>query len=324
MKKRLMANMKDGNEEENDQSNEIESIDQSLRSSRSQPDQLSPQPMYQQPLRTSPLSSQSNIIASSVEPLPPRRQTSLVRDHLSPGFQAEDSLLNSWSVPAEPPTFGYAPPPWSDDTLDHSLWTDPIHSTSSPISQAPPPPRTVFGLAPPRKINIGQESYQERNVDLTPSRSPQASHSWSPSPQPSPIWESTPIPVFSPTGYGGRSSSASSEAQQSSTHNSYTNGYQLKQIPIRVEYADDERTEPIQSKSFKILQRLTAGIEDELQQLRLLDPLQTAAGVPSSRSQSQQQPHIPQATISSHGKKIYMQSIYFYVGYAQIKKLFFM
>ena len=298
MKKRLLANMKDDEKENNaDQSGEIESIDQSLQSFRSQPEQLSLPSLF--PGRASPLPSQS--IDSSAEPLPPRRQTSLIQDHLtSPTFNAENPLLNSWSIPAETPTYGFAPSPWAGDALDASGWADHIQSSTPTIN---PTPRTAFGLTPPRKINIGQELYQERNANLTPSRSPQPNHTWNPSPQPSPVWESTPFPpVSSPSLHGGRSSSASSEPQPSSHNSSYTNGFQLKQTPIKVQYADDEHTEPIQSRSFKILQRLTAGIEDELQQLRLLDPLQTAAGVaplPSSQSQ-QETTHIPQ-TISSHG-----------------------
>lgn len=261
MKKRLMANMRDDDEDKDNEQNadsntarvpntpEIESIDQSLQSNRAQ---IEPGFAPLSDHRSRSITPQSPATNSFVPP-PPRRQTSLVREAVT-----SVNAADSWD-----PT--YVP-------FSNSTWTPDISSVnSSPGSQ--PSSRNVYGRTPPPKINLGQELWQDRNPILTPSRNlanqPPTNDTldsiWkAPVAQPPPVWDS--VPASSSFVNNGPSNSPT-------THPSPIGGLHVtRQVPIRVQYADDERVEPTQSKSFKLLQRMTAGIEDELQQLRLVQP----------------------------------------------------
>lgn len=285
MKKRLMANLRDDdneNEQTQANSNEIDSIDQQLQSARVQPTSNSLlNPFADRQSRSiTPQPTSNNSYAC---PPLPKRQTSLVRDPsggLSPTYQSSlptssVPTVDNWSVPLDNPQ---STSPWNSNT---SSWDD------GRVNALPVPSRNVYGRTPPAKFNIGQELWQERNPILTPSRSSPISAAdqldsiWQPSPQPPPIWQSTP------------SASASQQPclSPSLPHPSSSNSnlQMTRQVPMRVQFADDERSEPIQSKSFKLLQRMTSGIEDELQQLRLAQPQQ----------QPVQSTHIP---YNSNGK----------------------
>lgn len=67
--------------------------------------------------------------------------------------------------------------------------------------------------------------------------------------------------------------------------------------PVNVSY-DDERSEPTQSRSFKVLQKLTEGIEDEIQNLQLHEKqmnMQQAAPQMDRNQQPTNQGPTPQA-----------------------------
>lgn len=233
-------------------------------------------------------------------PLPPLRQTSLNYDlnrPLSPDEKL-DQLLNEQLKRNYNAT--------ADSNNNYSSYDQNNNLPSSSFNN-----KQYYGAVKPRKINIAQELENERNFNCVPSssqfndyKSNYNSNNYNQSPR---LWSSNqtsdsahhPIQIdiqkdkpqhnsnpqlnytnkanYSPVNYDRSQSQQSSyqipiinenkrptppERQQSLSRTNLQNGE--KEIPIQYE-------EPIQSKSFKILQKLTAGIEDEIEKLKVLD-----------------------------------------------------
>lgn len=317
MKKRLMANMQDEEQDEN----KIESIDSGLQNKN--PDKLD--------LELSSPTPQANLQSPYLSVSDPSFTPSV---QTKPSLVVPLSVLNESdyqpTLPTRQPNYDLNRPFSPSDKLDQMLNEQLSRNLASPTpdlnnnympsfyDQQPFASKQYYGQTKPKKVNIAQELADERNFNCVPSASPysdfnqnnygqtnfnqtnynQTPKLWS-SNQPT-VSSSHPIQIeiqkdkpqnysnpsldYPPkAGYSPVSNYERSQSQQSgyqipiANHNkpsgapvppqrqqslNRSNLSQEREIPVAYE-------EPIQSKSFKILQKLTADIEEEIEKLKL-------------------------------------------------------
>ena len=332
MKKRLMANMKD--EEEQDE-NRIESIDASIQNNKNQDKQLDRE--LSSPLNATTNQQSSYLSDPSFSPSVQTKPSLVVplsafstdnnhypnedaytNGHLSNGYQAPILPLRQTSL-----NYDFNRPLSPDEKLDQILkeqlnrglspdvnnnCTPSFYDQNSSFNSKP----QYYGNVKPKKINIVQELADERNFNCVPSQyNDQSQTNYNQTPK---LWSnqnasntSYPIPIevqkdrsqyytnaqqpnYHPGTAANNSTSSPYESVQSK-QNSYqipvinqninnaqqtsppappqrqqslNRAYDEKEIPVQYE-------EPIQSRSFKILQKLTADIEDEIDKLKVID-----------------------------------------------------
>lgn len=304
MKKRLMANMQDEEQDEN----KIESIDSGLQNKN--PDKLdlelsSPTPQANQPFTPSVQTKPSLVVPLSA--------------------LSESDYQNQPAVPARPLNY---------DKLDQMLNEQLSRNLTSPTPDLnnnytpsfydqPFATKQYYGQTKPKKVNIAQELADERNFNCVPSSSPysdfnqnnygQTNYNQTNYSQPSynqtnynqtpKLWSSqqpaagTSHPIHieiqkdKPQTYSNPSLASYSPVSNYERSQSQQSGYQIpiinqnkptgapvppqRQQSLNRSNLSQEREipvayeEPTQSKSFKILQKLTADIEEEIEKLKL-------------------------------------------------------
>ncbi|XP_074597276.1 uncharacterized protein LOC141852240 [Brevipalpus obovatus] len=145
------------------------------------------------------------------------------------------------------------------------------------------PPREYFNIEPPKKIDILREiERQDPALYSAPTKvlGPSLGEQWAQKKQTQgqypyeysqPNYESYQIPYKSQPAPPPRPQPPPQYEYnpQPMRYNSQQSQPQQQYRPVNVSYDDGERSEPTQSRSFKVLQKLTEGIEDEIQNLRL-------------------------------------------------------
>ena len=149
-----------------------------------------------------------------------------------------------------------------------------LYQRGSPIS-VKQGPKTYYSVPPPKKIDLLKET-QENNQDHY----------------------STPTKIIGPSlqeQWNAKRQYQSASPQQARTANegNYGGQHKMSQQPQPQQRFyepenEEERTEPVQSRSFRVLQKLTEGIQDELENLKLVEQ-QTQQEYQRQRQAQQQQ-----------------------------------
>lgn len=351
MKKRLMANMKD--EEEQDE-NKIESIDASIQNNKNQNTELDRELSSPVPILKANNNQQYSLNVSdpSFSPSVQTKQSLIVPLSALGDNNQNDAYQNGYSSSVYQPTLTQRQPSYGydfnrplspDEKLDQMLNEQLKRSLSPDLNNNYTPydqknssygsPKAQYGNVKPKKINIAQELSDERNFNCVPSQytndypqinkstysQPATTINYNQSPRQWSASNTTPLNPATTTSYSipieihnsrpqyysnpqlnfqstPAATSTNYERPQSQQSLSNSTTYQIpiinqngnqprttaqppqppqrqqslrsfqneKEIPVQYE-------EPIQSRSFKILQKLTADIEDEIDKLNVFD-----------------------------------------------------